>query len=298
MVAPDLDIELPVITVRGAAAGRTALFVAGVRGDEFEGVAALSRTALRLDPAVMSGDAIFIPVCKPMAFGAQSRCTPRSVDGANLARVFPGNVDGTPTERLAFAVFSLTTRLLTPDDLVVDLHSAGARYRYLMLAGFRETDGPARQASEAAARCFGPAEEVRLWAMPDGQGMFNAETTRIGLPTIGAEAPGQGECRAVDVSRYETGVTNLLRHLGILPGDAPLSGATAKQPVEVTCPDDGLFIAESSTGSKVFVGERLGTLIDPLGQQKDEILAPQSGEIWALRTFSSVDKGELLAWVA
>jgi uncharacterized protein len=297
-VALDLDLELPVITVRGAAAGRTALFVAGVHGDEFEGIAALSRAARRLDPRVMSGDAIFLPVCNPLAFGAQSRCTPSSVDGANLARVFPGNVDGTPTERLAFAIFSLTTRLLTPDDLVVDLHSGGTRYRYLMLAGFREIDGPARKASEEAARRFGAADEVRLWAMRDEHGMFNAETTRIGLPTIGAEAPGQGECRADDVSRYEAGVANLLRHLEILPGGAPVTGATAKQPVELTCPYDGLFLAERSTGSKVHVGERVGTIIDTLGEPKTDILAPRSGEIWALRTFSSVCKGELLAWIA
>ncbi len=293
-----LDVVLPVIIVRGAAPGRTALFVAGVHGDEFEGIAALPRAALRLDPTVMSGDAIFLPVCNPLAFSAQSRCTPSSVDGANLARVFPGNLEGTPTERLAFAVFSLTTRLLTPEDLVVDLHSAGSRYRYLMLAGFREINGPARRASEEAARCFGAAEDVRLWSIPDGRGMFNAETTRIGLPTVGAEAPGQGECRADDVRRYETAVTNLLRHLGILSGHAPANRTTAKQPVELTCPCDGLFIAERSTGNEIRAGERVGTIIDPLGELKAEIVAPISGEVWAMRTFSSVCRGELLAWIA
>ena len=36
------DLEVPVVTVRGAEDGPTALLVAGIHGDEFEGIAALA----------------------------------------------------------------------------------------------------------------------------------------------------------------------------------------------------------------------------------------------------------------
>jgi hypothetical protein len=42
-------VELPVLVVRGAAAGKTLLATAGVHGDEFEGMAAIRTPPLPLD---------------------------------------------------------------------------------------------------------------------------------------------------------------------------------------------------------------------------------------------------------
>jgi len=295
----DRDLELPVVTVRGAKAGPIALLVAGVHGDEFEGVAALPRIADRLDPGAMSGTVIVLPMCNPFAYRAQTRATPESVDGVNLARAFPGDANGTPTARLASAIFSLTTRLLTERDLVVDLHSGGTRYRYMTLVGFRNFNGPARAASEEAARHFGQFDEARLWSIPDGRGMFNAETTRAGIPTVATEAPGQGQCREVDVRLYETGIGNLLRYLTILPDEPPpRERGPATCPVEVLADATGLFVTDCSTGASVEKGQRLGAIVDPMGTIRAEVRAPRAGEIWALRTFATVYVGELLAWVA
>ena len=295
----DSDLELPLITVRGAQSGPTALLVAGVHGDEFEGVATLSSFADRLDPKMLHGTVIALPVCNRWAFSGQLRATPPEIDGTNLARAFPGDPGGTPTARLAFALFSLATRLLSDRDLVVDLHSAGARYRYLTLAGFRDVDSPVRAASERAARSFAAGAGARLWLIPDGKGMFNAETTRAGIPTIGAEAPGQGECRLDDVRRYEEGLLNVLRHQQMLPGDVITDGAdTARLPSEILAPADGIFVSYCATGETVSQGDPLGRIIDTIGATRSLVIAPRSGEIWALRTFASIYRGELVAWIA
>ena len=105
---------------------------------------ALSRLMTSLGTEAMAGTVIALPVCNPFAFEAQSRATPAHIDGTNLARAFPGDVTGTPTSRLASALFTMATRLLGEDDLMVDLHSAGTRYRYLGLVGFRDIDSPVR----------------------------------------------------------------------------------------------------------------------------------------------------------
>jgi uncharacterized protein len=290
--------RLPVMVARGSRPGPTALLVAGVHGDEFEGIVALSRVMGSLQPASMAGTVITLPVCNPFAFRAQSRATSVHIDGANLARVFPGDANGTPTARLAWALFAMATRLLGPSDLMVDLHSAGSRYRYLGLVGFRDVDGPARRSSEEAARHFGLAKAFRLWAIPPQRGMFNAETTLAGIPTVAAEAPGQGQCTSEDVERYADGARNLLRFKGIMPGDAPPSEpGPASRPLELVASVDGVLVTEHTVGDRVDEGERVGTILDIFGAMREEVRASKTGELWALRTFATVYTGEMVAWI-
>jgi uncharacterized protein len=246
----------------------------------------------------MAGTVIALPVCNPFAFRSQSRASPAHIDGGNLARLFPGDAHGPPTSRLASALFTMATRLLGEEDLIVDLHSAGSRYRYVGLVGFRDVEARARNASEELARHFGRADTFRLWAMPAERGRFNAETTLAGIPTVGAEAPGQGQCEGGVVDAYVDGVTNLLRFKGILDGTPPSPTlGQAARPLELVAGTDGIFVTTRTVGDHVSRGERLGTIEEPTGVVRSEILAPKSGEIVALRTFATVYADEMVAWV-
>ena len=294
----DTPVRVPLMAARGPRPGPTALLVAGVHGDEFEGIAALSRLMTSLGTEVMAGTVVALPVCNPFAFEAQSRVTPAHIDGTNLARVFQGDVMGTPTSRLAAALFTMATRLLGEDDLMVDLHSAGTRYRYLGLVGFRDVDAPARRPSEKAARHFGQPEAFRLWAIAAERGMFNAETTYAGIPTVAAEAPGQGQCLKSDVAIYADGVANLLRFKGILPGPAPRPAtADAARPLELVAGADGIFISEHNVGEHVSSADPIGTIVNSFGQVRPEVSPPRAGQLWALRTFATVYAGEMVAWI-
>jgi predicted deacylase len=287
--------RLPLLAVRGRRPGPTAVLVAGVHGDEFEGMAALPELAASLDPEELRGIMLALPVCNPFARDAQDRCSPEGVDGVNLARVFPGDPDASPTRRLAAALFRLTARLLDPDGLFVDLHSAGTKYRYLTLAGFRDIAGPARGPSEEAARHFGPALLWRIW---DQQGMFNAEVARAGVPTVATEAPGQGECRDGDVAAYVQGLRNLLTWRGMRGGRLPpRTRAEARCPTELTAPAGGVLRTGRAVGDQVAAGDPLARIVDCFGETVGSLRAPHSGQVWALRTFGAVDEGDLIAWV-
>ena len=297
-VGLDAPVRLPIMAIRAGRPGPTALLVAGVHGDEFEGVVALSTLMGSLGASVISGTVVALPVCNPLAFQGQSRTTPSHIDGTNLARVFPGDAIGPPTARLASALFSLAMRLLGETNLMVDLHSAGSRYRYGGLVGFRDFQVPARQASEEAARHFGHPDVFRLWAIPAERGMFNAETTLAGVPTVAAEAPGQGQCLKTDVQRYADGVANLLRYIGILCGEPtpPVEGPPAN-PLELLAGADGIFVTERNVGDAVDAGETIGTIVDPFGTVRTEVRAPRAGQLWALRTFATLYAAEMVAWI-
>ena len=72
-------------------------------------------------PEEVSGQVVICPVANPPAV-YQGRLNVSPIDGVNINRVFPGDPDGGPTERLAAWLFA---HLIDGADAYVDLHSGG-----------------------------------------------------------------------------------------------------------------------------------------------------------------------------
>lgn len=106
----------------------------GVHGDETEGVIAAHRIA-GAALGLKAGSVTVVPIVNEEAYRADTRLTP--ADGANLARVFPGRKEGTPTEQI---VYALTSDVLVGCDLLIDLHTSG-----------RTLDIPSRSATSMTA---------------------------------------------------------------------------------------------------------------------------------------------------
>lgn len=290
-------VRLPLLYARGGATGPTLLVVAGVHGDEYEGMEAIRQVAATLDPARMNGALLGIPIANPFAYEARARVTPLHLDGLNLARVFPGDRTGSPTRRLAAALLDLVMRNLDERDLFLDFHSGSADAAYATLIGFRDVPGPVTAAAEEAARHFGLD---RLWRIPDAPGPFNAETARRGIVTLGTETTGRAGCAAADVAAFAEGLTNLLAYLGILPElprPARYAGP-ARTTIDVVAPASGFLRGARLLADEVVAGEPLGTLITLFGDPIAELRAPIAGTIWAARTMPPVRTGELVYMIA
>src|SRR5262249_55661546 len=124
------EATFPLITIGGAADGKTAVLVGGIHGDEYEGPAALWRLVDEIDPQRVRGRILIIPIANLAAFAAGMRTSP--VDGQNLARIFPGDPTGTLSFRLADAIF----RIVLQADVLIDCHSGGVRLEFAEVAGF------------------------------------------------------------------------------------------------------------------------------------------------------------------
>lgn len=285
------DVQLPALVVMGARPGPVLLAVAAVHGNEYEGQETVRAVFERLDPAQLHGVYCAIPVCNIFAYEARSRATPPHLDGLNLARVFPGNPHGSPTQRLAHHLMHLVTRNLGADDLFVDFHSGSEEMNYLPLIGYRDIASPGRAASAAAARHFGGA---MLWLVDDGVGMFNAETSRVGIPTVGTEKTGQAGCRSEDVAIFTEGLWNLLSYKGMLSGGPPpRDDAAPCRGVSIVATETGFLRLIHRPGDHIQQGEALGTIIDPFGEMLAELHSPHDGIIWMRRTCPATRAGEV-----
>ncbi|MER7334209.1 MULTISPECIES: succinylglutamate desuccinylase/aspartoacylase family protein [unclassified Micromonospora] len=285
-----------VIEIVGHAAGPTVAVLGGVHGDEPEGVLAARRIAGLLDPAELRGTVRISAPAHPAAWNAVTRTSP--VDGLNLARVFPGNADGQPTERIAAF---LTSRVIAGADLLVDLHSAGQGLDMPLLAGYHAGTGPICARSADAAAVFGAPFVWRHPRLSPGRSL--AAAAAEGVPSIYVEGRGGGQVRRADLDCYVAGVLRVLHRLGMVPSAPP-----APAPVVVDGDGDtdggiqaearGYLVTAVEVGDHVAAGALLGEVVDGNGAPVAPVRSPHAGVVMLLRRRAHVDPGDTLAIVA
>ena len=109
--------------------GPTALLTGGNHGDEYEGPIALFDLARTIDPRQIRGRVILVPAMNYPAFQAAKRTSP--IDSGNMNRSFPGNPEGSITEKIT-DYFQQT--LLPLAKWVLDLHSGGKHWTFFLFA--------------------------------------------------------------------------------------------------------------------------------------------------------------------
>jgi predicted deacylase len=282
--------NFPLIVVAGRRPGPTLLCVGGIHGDEFEGPSALWRLAEWLAPDRLAGQVWIVPVANAAAFAAGLRTSP--IDGQNLARIFPGDPNGTLSFRLAHALFALARRA----DMLVDCHSGGVRLAFLPVAGFYAAD-PALP-DGVAARSLQLAKSMglpHLWRLPPRAGVLSFEAMRCGVAVTGCEVGGRGGLLAEDSDHYLHGIQSLLAAERMI--DAPgLVHAAAYE----TCfdgdwdlaPAAGFIENHVALGDRVAAGTRLASIHSQLGKTVAELAAPSDGVVMGVRHLRSIQVGE------
>ena len=288
-VAPLADgrsLTVPVQVLAGIGPRPVFVAMAGVHGDEPEGMVALLDLARELDPGRLKGRLVIVPVANPPAFAAGSRLSP--LDHLDLNRSFPGRSDGGPSLRLAHRLFET---LVKPADLLFTLHSW---YSYGIAEDFIECpspDGSAAAAALRAARATG-FRRIRVVDWPDG--LLARVATASGVPAIEAEIGGMGRSLPENRARYRDHVKAVLRHLGMLEGAPTAEAAELCEARHVLALAGGLLRMRAGLGEEVEAGATLATIHDLHDRPLADVIAPWSGRIGAHRTFVSVNPGDNL----
>lgn len=293
------SIGITVVSLRGARPGPTLALLSGVHGDEWEGIAAVGRLCRLLHALEIRGEVRVVAVCNEPAYEAAQRCSP--LDGLDLARCFPGDRHGRPTERLAAL---LDEEVIAHADFLVDLHSAGLHYTMPALVGYMGGETTAARTSTGAAAWFG-AEAVWRHPPPPPAGRTITAAYARGIPWIYAETTGAGELRAQDVDCYTMGVQHVMQHLDMLDGalspapaplklagDGDLDGAT------VRARHAGMFIRSVELLQVLNAGDTIGVVVDPAGEVLETLVTPRKGVVVLLRHTPRIAPGERICHLA
>ena len=287
--------RLPFLYVTGEAAGPALLVLGAVHGDEYEGVEAIPQVFQRVEPGALRGNLLMVPICNVPAYEAATRSSP--IDGLNLARVFPGDPDGTITQRIAHWI---TEKLIQPADFLIDLHSGGVGGNIPTLIGYIRSDDERGQASLDAALAFG-APVVWGHPLPVPPGRSLTAATDLGVPSLYTEAPGGGCANSDDVACFTAGIVNVMKHLDMLDGEPKPRRMThhligdGNMDTVISTPEAGFFRADVELLEEVSAGQRLGTVRNPFGVIVAEITADHAGIVIMLRRIHRVHAGDNLA---
>src|SRR5713101_9467685 len=99
----DVGTNIPVAVIRGPKRGPTLALVAGAHGTEYASIIALEKLIQELNPAEISGTVIIVPLVNIASF-EQNVPHVNPVDGKSMNRFYPGNPNGTQTERASWAM--------------------------------------------------------------------------------------------------------------------------------------------------------------------------------------------------
>jgi N-alpha-acetyl-L-2,4-diaminobutyrate deacetylase len=288
-------VAIPIATIANGH-GPTVLVSGGTHGDEYEGQIAARRLVSELQPEQVSGRVVVIPVISTEASKAHSRFWP---SGANFNRSFPGRLDGPPDEVLAHF---FTTVLFPLVDVLVEMHSGGAGALIVPCSHMCAVDDLGQRRAMLAGMEAWNSDVHFLYTAGDNYLPTIAQAQ--GKVVITTELGGGGRVPAPVHRLAYSGLTNVLRHVGVLEGEVQTRASLGREPAVildgrdpaniVVAPEDGLFEALLEPGDPVAAGQTVGRLwfVDRPDRPPVEIPAPLDGYVAVTKAIPVTEQGD------
>ena len=294
------SVEIPFLVVNGAKPGPRLYVQVAQHGSEVQGLEAVRRLLEELDEEQMAGVLIYC-LPNPLAFRERVRATMFDPRQGGMNRIWPGDPEGSPTERMAHAVW---TELVKGVDAVIDLHT-GSRHAPVWV--FYEAHGVSEKASketsdrsEEMARLFG-APLLYVETEPyGGRKTLRACCVDEGIPAIVPELGGAGYFDEEIVRLVVRGLRNIMVDMGMIDGEVELPESqtllkwtTDPREAGVFAGKGGVFLPHVSLGDTVKKGDEVGVIYSPRTfRVLERFVAPQDGYVFSVRENPVVNAGD------
>ena len=270
---------------KGAAPGPKVLITAGIHGREYPGILTARRLLALFEEGVAAGEVTVVLLVNPAAFDARSKAV-NPEDGENINRMFPGDPEGTASQRRAWAI----TKLQDEADFYIDLHGGDLfedLWPYVYV--------PGNCAPEVTVRAREVAEHLSVPVRVLSQastGAYNSAAIR-GTPSILIERGSLGLWSEADVEAYMADLKSILAFLGVIKGEAVKNRAQREAPVAsyVSSRHSGFWFPNVRPGSFVKAGETLGRIENFAGGVLDTVVAPHDGNVLYMTVTLSAPAG-------
>ena len=269
-------LGIPVIVMNGMKQGPTLLLEACCHGDETEGTLAIVKLLNMLNPKDIAGTIVAVPVLNIRAYEEGTRGNPDERYNYDMNRLFPGNANGSVSERFVHTYF---TKIVKKANYVVSLHGGGALF--YLLNRIMISDDPK---SVELGKAIGP-EWPLLHESHHPNTLLNSCSTE-GIPAVILERGGANNRMpdelANSVDTFIKAAMNVMRYVNMLEGkhESAREWGVLKG-TNVRCGYGGLILLgeKCRINQEVKPGDHLATIVDLLGNELEVINAPQDGII-------------------
>lgn len=276
-------IDTPIYVSRGLEDGPVLALIAGMHGDEINGMEIVRRI---LDGGMHQpkrGTVICMPIINMYGFLNYSRDVP---DGKDINRSFPGSRNGSLASRVAY---HLMHDVIPYIDYGIDFHTGGAmRANYPQVRALLTDDK-----NIELAHAFHAPFTLNSPFRPNS---LRKEASRRGKYIIVYEG---GESLRFDQNAIKEGIAGTLRlmkHLNMID-EAPhpeVENKTIWSTTWIRAKNAGLFQTNVYCGQLVQKDEWVGTITDPFGEFKEKVITPVTGYVVGLNNIPVINAGDAL----
>ncbi|MCR9064036.1 MAG: succinylglutamate desuccinylase/aspartoacylase family protein [Cytophagales bacterium] len=286
------SLEVPVIIERSAKEGPVLLLLAGIHGDEVNGVEIVRQIISQKLNRPKAGTVVCIPVVNVFGFLSQTREFP---DGRDLNRTFPGSVNGSLASRFAHAIM---TEIVPHIDYCIDFHTgSGKRFNYAQI----RMDGSDKECL-SLAKAF--AAKFIIDA-PIRDKSFRKSASDLGKKVLLFEG-GKDLHLDKNVTRQALqGTMRVMQYLGIRDFSNELEDSPnqeeqiyIRKSSWIRANHSGMYRRVVSIGQKVEKGEVLGSISDPYGDFEKKVKSSHAGYIIGSNHSPIVNQGDALIHIS
>lgn len=303
MTAPVREgFDIPCHEIGPKAAHPTVALVAGLHGDEINGVFILSRLSDFLNKVeagsypelTLKKRVLIIPAVNVLGVNLRTRTWP--FDNTDINRMFPGSTMGETTQRIAYAVLEATKRA----DYRIDFHTASADFEEI-----------------PQVRLYGPTaaerESARLFGLPAVMERSLSPVFTTTMMSSWKVWPGQsfmlriGQAGTVQLEhcqRVFRSLVSFLGRVGVLDGvqiaveDEDICFFDKPSASRVFAEKAGTFVSDRQVGRWVGAGQELGYIYDSFsGNVIEKVVSPVAGLLTGIRRHPLLFEGDLVVRV-
>jgi predicted deacylase len=277
-------VQVPVIVERGKVDGPVVLLMAGMHGDEINGMEIIRRVIRKGYNKPTEGIIICIPVFNIFGFLNVMRVLP---DGRDLNRSFPGAKNGSLASQFAYHFMK---EIAPKVDYVIDFHTGSAQRNNMaqIRCVFKDSE------SMELARIFNPPFIIHS--------AYIAKSIRESMNKRGKKILlfEGGKTNSIEEGIVKEGVDGIKRFLNHLNMRSFKEVGNQHHPIYIKehkwlrAPNSGMFQTTVKNGDKVELGSILGIVTDPFGKIEKRIKSPMEGYVFCINESPVVNKGDAI----
>lgn len=276
-------MEIPVHVFCSEKKGPSVLFMAGMHGDEINGIEII-RNLLKEKyfEELERGSVVVIPIVNVVSFLNNSRELP---DGRDLNRCFPGTKRGSLGSRIAY---DMMHKVIPQIDFGVDFHTGGHEINNYPQVRCVFTEPKSMELAKAFGSPF-----ILNSAYRDKT--LRKEAASLGKPILVYEAGESNRFNTIGITEGINGCLRMMKSLKMLDVTTPKpQSITLTGSKWMRAKISGLFRTSKKFGTFVEKDQVIGTVSSPYADIEKQLIAPTDGFLIGINNKPVVNEGDAL----
>jgi len=291
-------LPISILKGKGKEKGKVFTIIAGVHGYEYPPIVAVQNLIKEIDPEKLNGTIIIVPIANTASFYGRSPFV-NPLDGKNLNTAFPGNANGSITEKIADYI---TREIIPVSDVFLDIHGGDANEDLLPFICYYNNQNDknntenARKLSEASGMKHIVSYPYTITKTEPAKYAFK-QAVQDGKTALSIEAGKLGTVQSENVELIKNAVFSMLNDAGYYHFNTMAADANKvyfDNQAYLKVPEKGLFYSSLKSGDQVKKDQILGQITNEFGIPTTEIKSTVNGTILYKIGTPPVNKGETL----